>query len=406
MPSAPDTLPDAQRGQFLALLSKSLEADTFTKLVLAKYRGPEQDLLRVIARRLTVRGEPCLSFTYRYKSKDVTKNIPVATAVAAIGEELGTAFENAHLLTAHHDVQLAVSRKGKFSLRVGRPPATDAGAALPAEEHDREKQRFLDLERPFLAALGITDAHHRLVPAMARKWKQINKFLEVLDHALSGSALKGAKQVRVVDFGCGKGYLTFAVHDYLANTLSLDARVTGVEIREDLVKFCGAVTTRLGIEGLSFERGDIRSRPAEPVDIMIALHACDTATDYAIHAGIRAGAAIVMCAPCCHKEVRPQMQAPPLLRPMLQHGIHLGQEAEMVTDGLRSLLLESQGYDAKIFEFVSLEHTSKNKMILAVRRAHPIDVAPVRDQIRAIKAFYGIHEQSLESLLNADAAAG
>ncbi|MBS0338826.1 MAG: SAM-dependent methyltransferase [Proteobacteria bacterium] len=402
MPSAPEKAPDAQRGQFLALLSKSLAADTFIKLVLAKYRGTEPELLRVIARRLTVRGEPCLSFTYRYKTRDVTKNVPVAEAVAAIGEELGTAFENAHLLTATQDIQLAVSRKGKHSLRVGRAEITD----VPPEEHDRDKQRFLELDRPFLAALGVTDAQHRLIPAMARKWKQINKFIEVLDHAYASSGLKGAKQVRVVDFGSGKGYLTFAVHDYLANTLGLDARVAGVELRADLVQLCGAAAARLGAEGLTFEQGDIRSHAAGPIDIMIALHACDTATDYAIHAGIRSGASIVMCAPCCHKEIRPQMQTPPLLRPMLQHGIHLGQEAEMLTDGLRSLLLESEGYDSKIFEFVSLEHTSKNKMILAVKRLHPADPAPVRDQIRRIKDFYGIREQSLERLLQADAAAG
>jgi hypothetical protein len=402
MPSAPapEKAPDAQRVQFLTLLGKSLAADTFVKLVLAKYRGAEPELLRVIARRLTVRGEPCLSFTYRYKTKDVTKNIPVAEAIAAIGEELGTAFENAHLLTSTQDIQLAISRKGKYSLRTGRAEI----AEVPPEEHDREKQRFLELDRPFLAALGVTDAKHRLIPAMARKWKQINKFIEVLDHAFASSGLKGAKRVRVVDFGCGKGYLTFAVHDYLTNTLGLDARVTGVELREDLVQLCGAAVARLGTEGLSFEQGDIRSHAAEPIDIMIALHACDTATDYAIHAGIRSGASIVMCAPCCHKEIRPQMHTPLLLRPMLQHGIHLGQEAEMLTDGLRSLLLESEGYESKIFEFVSLEHTSKNKMILAVKRPHPADPAPVRDQIRQIKDFYGIREQSLEKLLLGEAS--
>ena len=406
MPSAPaptpGRTPDAQRVQFLALLAKSLDADAFAKLVLAKYRGTEPDLLRVIARRLTVRGEPCLSFTYRYKTKDVTKNVPVAEAVAAIGQELGTSFENAHLLTATQDIQLAISRKGKASLRVGRAEI----AAAPAEVHDREKQRFLDLERPFLSALGITDAGHRLIPAMARKWKQINKFLEVLDHAFESSDLKGTKQVRVVDFGCGKGYLTFAVHDYLANTLGIDASVTGVELREDLVQACNGAVARLGIEGLSFEKGDIRSHAAGHIDIMIALHACDTATDYAIHAGIRANAAIVMCAPCCHKEIRPQMQMPLLLRPMLQHGIHMGQEAEMVTDGLRSLLLESEGYESKVFEFVSLEHTSKNKMILAVKRTQPPETKAVNEQIRRIKDFYGIREQSLERLLQADAAAG
>ena len=404
MPVAPSPArpPDAQRAQFIALLAKSIDGDALVKLVLAKYRGPEPELLRVIARRLTVRGEPCLSFTYRYKTKDVTKNIPVAEAIVAVGEELGTSFENAHLLTATQDIQLAVSRKGKTSLRVGRAEIV----AASAEEHDREKQRFLDLERPFLSALGITDASHRLIPAMARKWKQINKFLEVLDHAFATSGLKGKKSVRVVDFGSGKGYLTFAVHDYLANTLGIEATVTGVELREDLVQYCNAAVARLGIEGLSFEKGDIRSHAGQPIDIMIALHACDTATDYAIHGGIRAGAGIVMCAPCCHKEVRPQMHMPPLLKPLLQHGIHMGQEAEMVTDGLRSLLLDSEGYESKVFEFVSLEHTSKNKMILAVKRTQPSDTQAARDQIRQIKDFDGIREQSLERLLLADAVPG
>ena len=399
-----DDAAPAQRAQFLTLLSRSLAADTFARLVLARYRGTEPELLRVIARRLTVRGEPCLSFTYRYKTRDVTRNLPLAGAVAAIDRELGTAFENAHLLTATQDIQLAVSRKGKYSLRIGRAEMVETAAA----GHDREKQHHLSLDRPFLEALGVTDERQRLVPAMARKWKQINKFIEVLDHAYGESALKGNGQpLRVVDFGCGKAYLTFAVHDYLTNTLQLDARVTGVELRGDLVQFCNAAAAQLGMAGLSFEQGDIRSHAATPMDVMIALHACDTATDFAIHAGIRSGASIIMCAPCCHKEIRPQMHTPPLLKPLLQHGIHLGQEAEMLTDGLRALLLQSEGYDAKIFEFVSLEHTSKNKMILAVKRGGPAGREAagreaVQTQIRQLKDFYGIREQSLEKLLLAD----
>jgi SAM-dependent methyltransferase len=396
--------PPPQCAQFLTLLSKSLSADTFLKLVLAKYRGTEPELLRVIARRLTVRGQACLSFTYRYRSRDVTKNVPLDEAVAAIGAELGTSFENAHLHTATQDIQLAISRKGKYSLRIGRAEAAD----MATEEHDREKQRFLDLNRPFLTELGITDSEHRLIPSMARKWKQINKFIEVLDHALATSGLKSAQLVRVVDFGCGKAYLTFAVHDYLTNVLGLHARVTGVDLRAELVQLCRETVGRLGLEGLTFEQGDIRSHAKAPADIMIALHACDTATDFAIHAGIRSGASVIMCAPCCHKELRPQMHAPALLKPLYRHGVHLGQEAEMLTDGLRSLLLESEGYESSIFEFISLEHTSKNKMILAVKRALPGSPATARRelvlaQVRSLKDFYGIREQSLETLLLSDA---
>src|SRR6185369_6432592 len=138
---SPDPAPP-QRDQFIGLLSKSLEQDTFVKLVLAKYHGAEAGLMRVIARRLTLRGEPCLSFVYRYKTRDVTKNVPVDEGVEAIAEVLGRSFENAHLLTTTQDIQLAVSRKGKYSLRTGRAQ-TGAG---PSADHDREKQRFLALD--------------------------------------------------------------------------------------------------------------------------------------------------------------------------------------------------------------------------------------------------------------------
>ncbi len=133
---------------------------------------------------------------------------------------------------------------------------------------------------------------------------------------------------------------------------------------------------------------------------MIALHACDIATDYAIHMGIATGAEIIMCSPCCHKQLRPQMKLPAVLAPMLTHGIHLGQEAEMVTDSVRALLLEAFGYNTKVFEFVSLEHTSKNKMILAIKNKQKINKEKYLSQVSEIKQFYGINQHYLERLLN------
>ena len=172
-----------------------------------------------------------------------------------------------------------------------------------------------------------------------------------------------------------------------------------------MVKLCAAAAARHGLNGLTFDQGDVRSYQPAKLDVMIALHACDIATDYAIHLGLRAGAKVIMCSPCCHKQIRPQMQLPPLLRPMLQHGIHLGQEAEMVTDSLRALLLEAQGYETQVFEFIALEHTSKNKMILAVKKTGAAAAAQAARrpellaQIAEIKRFYGLREHCLETLL-------
>ena len=222
---------------------------------------------------------------------------------------------------------------------------------------------------------------------MSRKWKQINKFVEIVDHALHAAGLVARGQpVRVLDFGAGKGYLTFAVHHHLVRTLGLPAEVIGVELRPDLVALCNGAADRLGLAGLRFEAGDVSRLEARPVDVMIALHACDTATDHAIHLGLQGGASIILCSPCCHKEVRPQLLSPHPLRPILQHGVHLGQQAEMLTDGLRAMLLDACGYDTQVFEFVALEHTSKNKMILATRLA--LDDAQ-RARVRQIPDMFG-----------------
>ncbi len=382
---------------FIARLERALADASFARLVLAKPRAAGADLVRVTLRALTLKGAPALAFVHTHRTRDITKNLSPGDGVQQVRALLESTFGHAHLFTATAEIQLLISRKGRRTLLQGKASHAPAPAA-----HDREKHRFLDLDRAFLAELGVTDAQHRLVPAMARKWKQINKFIEVLDDALDATALKHATRLDVIDFGSGKGYLTFALHDYLRATLSLPARVTGVELRPDMLALCAGAAQRLALEGLSFEQGDVRTIVPEAIDIMIALHACDTATDHAIASGVRAGAQIIMCSPCCHKELRPQLLSPHPLRPILKHGVHLGQQAEMLTDGLRALLLDACGYDTQVFEFVSLEHTNKNKMILAVKRAVPRPTDEQWQQIRELKRFYGIREQCLETLLLAD----
>ena len=393
---------DAVRERFLAACAQALDEGRLERLVLAGYRGPEADLKRVTLRAIDLRGEPHLSFVYSYDRRDLTRNETRLQGLQTLRGLLGSQFGNAHLHTPQQELQLAYSRKGRASLRGG--PREPAGiAALPAAKHNRDKARLLTLDRPFLQALGVTDAQQRLVPAMARKWKQINRFLEVIGAALAASPLAAQQRIEVLDFGSGKGYLTFALHDHLRHGLGRDAQVTGVEIRPDMVALCQGIVERLGLQGLRFEQGDVSCAAPRPVDLMIALHACDTATDHAIHIGIRGGAAIICCAPCCHKQLRPQLLSPHPLRPILQHGVHLGQEAEMLTDGLRALLLDACGYDTQVFEFVSLEHTAKNKMILAVKRAMPAPKDKLLAQVQQVKDFYGIREQCLETLLKADA---
>ena len=384
--------------EFFARLADHLARGSLARLVLAKYAGPPSDLQRVTVRPLLLRGQPHLSFVHSHATRDVTRNEPLAQGMASLRGLVGPVFRHAHLLAEGEDLELRLTQRGKASLQRQQSARTPADPAV----HDRAKQRLIELDTPFLAALGVTDARGALVPAMARKYKQINKFVEIIDHAVAASPLQAAPMLRVADFGSGKGYLTFAVHHHLVRVPGRELDVRGIELREDLVRLTQRAADRLGLAGLHFEQGDVRDHGVRPLDVVIALHACDTTTDHALHFGIRAGASLIVCSPCCHKELRPQLESPALLAPMLGHGIHLGQQAEMLTDSLRALLLQAHGYDTQVFEFVALEHTSKNKMILAVKRTAPLPAEPVLAQIRALKDFYAVREHCLEVLLNRD----
>jgi SAM-dependent methyltransferase len=402
---------DASRSAFLALLGRALEQGRLKKLVLARPTAPADDVAtRIDVRAIAWRGSPALSFCEHHATRDVTRNAGLQEGLAQVEALIDAGYAHAHLHTTDGEAELRRSRRGTYGLsrrmRDAAAPVSDtadadAETAPVLAPHDRVKRRWVDVAQPWLADLGVTDAQARVIPSMARKWKQVDKFVEIIDHAIATSPLRDRELVRVVDFGAGKGYLTFAVHDHLVRALGKQARVLGVERRPALVQAGGSVAQRHAMSGLRFAAGDITSVPLDAVDIVIALHACDTATDEALHRGVRAGAAILIASPCCHQQLRTQILPPALLKPMLRHGIHLGQQAEMVTDALRALLLEREGYATRVLEFVSLEHTSKNKMILAVRREQPVDRAALDAEIAALESFYGVREQRLQTLLAA-----
>jgi 2-polyprenyl-3-methyl-5-hydroxy-6-metoxy-1,4-benzoquinol methylase len=387
--------------EFVNVLEASLGDGSFRRLLFAKPRVAA-DGLRVTVRELIIREQTMLSFVTSFATNDVTKNVTVAAGLDMVRALLADAFLRAHLTTAAEQIDLSTSKKGSSALhrfQLAQPPADPT-----VREHDRAKHRFVPQDRRYLVEVGITDRNGRVIPAMARKWKQINKFVEIVDGAVQASSLATCESISVVDFGSGKGYLTFALHDHLTATLGKSATVHGVEMRPGLVDAGNLAARRIGLSGLTFLSGSINDVVVDrSADIVVALHACDTATDDAIHQGIVGGAQIIVASPCCHKELRAQMASDSPLAPMLRFGVHLGQEADMVTDTLRALILEANGYDAKVFEFIGLEETSKNKMILAVKRStsKPDQRDRAQGEIAALKAFYGITSQHLETLLSA-----
>ncbi|MCU4312402.1 SAM-dependent methyltransferase [Acinetobacter variabilis] len=385
-----------QEQQFLEAFQQAFETDHFDRLILSQYKGELELLEKMTFRVISLNEQKVLSCVYRYKTQDVTKNYPLNEALTQVTELL-TCCKQANLFTDQEGLQL---KKNKKKAMLTRSKAKPVSTKAKAEQgHDRIKQRYVDQDSVFLQHLGITDQQGQIIPSMARKWKQINKFVEIFSGALA--QIQPQEQgLRIVDFGSGKGYLTCALYDYMQKH-GQTPYVTGVQLNPKMVEFCQNVAQQSGFNQLDFFQGDVRTYEPERLDVMIALHACDVATDFAIHSGIRLNAQIIMCAPCCHKELRPQLQSPKVLSPMLQFGIHAGQQAEMLTDTIRALLLKAYGYETKVFEFVALEHTSKNKMILATKRKdYEQPDQAVLAQIQALKEMYGIQKHSLELLLN------
>jgi hypothetical protein len=382
--------------KFISAFADSLQTNDFVKMTLGNYRGNDAHLQKLLIRLVETKKGTRLFFLYRHDMRDTAKNFDFAEGVAKVREVLGKEFFSGHLFTTENDFQLDIGKKGKSRLNAGKPTFK----TKPSVTHDREKQIQINPNSFYLKALGITTDRGEIRDKQQDKWKQINKFVETLGNLFDKSPLAERRELNIVDMGAGKGYLTFATYDYFKNIRGLDAKVTGVDTKQELVGLCNDIAKASEFENLKFVYGYIGDYKVENVDILIALHACNTATDDAIYQGITANADLIVVAPCCHQELRPQMRAPEMFRNIFKHGIMLEREAESITDGLRSLLLEKSGYSTKLFEFISTEHTPKNNMIVGTRTNAKNDVKNLDEQISAIKDFYGIREQRLEILVN------
>jgi SAM-dependent methyltransferase len=381
--------------RLLALLRAALADGSFVKLTLSGYAGDEAGLRQMLLRPVVLRAGPRVSVVRRYATRDHTSNLEPAQAEALVASMAGTQFAHAHLFTTALSAQLHARAGQPARLRQG--PPQHAQALSPA--HDRRKARTLEPERAaWLATLGVTTRKGRVQQGMAGKLQQIEKFLEILAHRWPASWRGHAgAPVRVVDMGAGKGYLTFAVATWLQQQ-GIAAEVRGVEARADLVALCNDAAQQHGLSSLRFEVGAIADAPLPACDLLLALHACDTATDDAIARGIAAGAEVIVTSPCCHKELRPHLAPPDALAPLARHGILCERQAELVTDGLRAALLGAAGYHAEVFEFVATEHSSKNLMLFASKRAF-VDQAAAARAARALASHFGVRQQRLATHL-------
>jgi hypothetical protein len=362
---------------------KPMLEEGLARAVLSKPRR-ESPYTRVTVRPVVVSDELRYQFEYRVGEKATHANLPPPEAETELAGLIHRDFRQALLQTPTHDYQVL---DGEKVLR--RAPT-----AKPAElAHDRRKRRLLPegVPVPFLVELGVMTPDGKVRARRYDKFRQVNRFLELVDEVLPDRAL------RIVDFGSGKSYLTFALYHLLAVERRLDVDVVGLDLKEDVIERCRTLARTLGYEGLRFEVGDIALFEGDAPDVVVSLHACDTATDAALARAVGWGAEVILAVPCCQHELYDQIRDDSL-EPVLSHGVLRERFAALATDAARAQLLQAVGYDTQVIEFVDLEHTPKNLLIRAIRRPQR-DTRNAIDRYQAFKERLGI-EPALERLLD------
>ncbi len=385
---------------FFDHVRETIQQGELIKISLGDYHGTELYLKNVYIKPVMIKREKKLSFVFRYKTKDITKNFEMDTGIIEMQGLLKVeGFRVATLFTETENLSCQLHKKGEWFLKKDKPTAKKPTSL----SHDKLKERKLqDSHQVYLQELRLTDVTGKVFKNAQDKWKQINHYIEILSSMLQ--QLPSKDRLQVVDMGAGKGYLTFALYDYLNNVLAKKVSIVGVEYRQDLVDLCNQIADKSGFTDLSFMQGTIENyQPEKNLDILIALHACDTATDDAIAKGIKNNAALIVVAPCCHKQIRREMEKNKVkndLDFLLKHGIFMERQAEMVTDGLRALVMEYFGYQTKAFQFVSDAHTPKNVLVVGEKRTiNTQRQQEILTKITSIKDYFGIGYHHLERLM-------
>jgi hypothetical protein len=331
------------------------------------------------------KGSLAYQWATRRDHRETHENLSPEATGRRIRELLETTFERVHVFTTEADFAVRVVSDGGLTARQSRPTRT----ATPLG-HNRSKTYLIpeNFPCPFLAEIGVMTPAGKVRASKYAKFRQINRFLELVHDVIEHLPPTG--ELRIVDFGCGKSYLTFALHHLLTQILKRDVNILGFDRNSDVVATCARLSHKLKCRGLEFRTGEISGQSIEgTVDLAVSLHACDTATDDALAQAVAWQAAVILSVPCCQHELARQINAPDLA-PIQQHGILHEQFASLATDALRAQALEACGYRTQVLEFIDLEHTAKNLLIRAVRRTS----GPPRDEARNVyeklKAFLGL----------------
>ncbi|MEZ4671933.1 MAG: SAM-dependent methyltransferase [Anaerolineae bacterium] len=378
-------MPDADYHQLLQ--QAVLDDATFVQMT---FKGEITNLLpyrMVTLRPVQIKGRRHLQFSHFTAKQDITKNYEGDEALAHLRELLDLPFRSIHLKTTLEDVTVQLTRKGKAIIHHSAPIKPH----LETVEHDRWKDWPIpaSLPDPFLQKIGIQASDGHIKADMQDKFAQINEFLKLLNHTDALTEFDHSP-IHILDCGAGSAHLTFATYHYLNHIRQIPASLSGVDVNAGLMERSNAYSQDMGLADACFYTSPIIEHvPQHPPDIVLALHACDTATDEALALGVRYGARIIMTAPCCHKHLHQQLESRPPFDPVMRHGILKQRMGDILTDSFRALLLRIMGYKTDVVEFISSEHTGRNLMIRAVKRTAPGDSEFVQEY-GGVEGVFGV----------------
>lgn len=348
-------------------LAGFLETYVNTQMIRIIISGPrkKEGPSKIQIRPLSLKGEIKFQETQTVGQKELHKNYEQNEIIQRMLEWMEHSFKQLQLEGQDIDATVLISKKGKATIKIKK--SRTPKEFVPMLAHTRKKKYLLEEGRPvpFLIDLGVMSEDGKIKNARYDKFRQLNRFLEFIEDILP--KLPKEREVTILDFGCGKSYLTFAMYHYLHELKHYDVHIIGLDLKTDVIEKCNRLADKYGYEKLNFYQGDIASyEGCEQVDMVVTLHACDTATDYALEKAVRWNASVILSVPCCQHELNRQIKNE-TLAPILEYGILKERFSAILTDGLRAQMLESKGYDTQILEFIDMEHTPKNLLIRAVK---------------------------------------
>ncbi len=349
---------------FFSALETALQEASFISVTLSQPKDKNSQIKNIFFRPVILQDAEMIQMVIKYPSREETKNLTLPDFLAFIRLSLTDHFGYAHVTFKEQEGHLLISGRGFITLKWKKTIVSSTQLPL----HDKEKQYLVATDARYLKSLGISSASGNIIKEHYKKYKQISRYIELFAPLTEG--LDKQEVTKIVDMGCGKGYLTFAMHDWMRSQGFSNLETIGIDIKTEVINSNNKIAEDLAYHGLSFINGTIEETTVLNPDVLVALHACDTATDDALYYAIRQSARIIVVAPCCHKQVRKSIGTNTLTESLFRYGIMKERFATDLTDLIRANVLRYLGYQVKIMEFVGLEHTPKNIMISAIYTGH------------------------------------